>query len=258
MSPVLPRPFPGFSPGALRFLRQLKRHNTRDWFVERKEEFDALVLEPMRLFVEEMDVRLARFAPEITGSPKTSIFRIYRDVRFSSDKSPYKTHVACWFPHRRGARGVGTETHGAGAGYYFHLEPGASLVAGGIWMPARGALERLRSALAADPDALRRVVRARPFRARFGGVSEERMLARIPRGYAADHPAGDLLRRVSFTASAPLADAEVTSASLATMVERDFRRLLPLVRWANEALGLPADTHRHPPLSACPPLRGRG
>lgn len=236
--------FPGFTPSALRFLKQLKRHNEREWFVARKDEFQALLLEPMKLFVEEMDVRLAGFAPEIQGSPKTSIFRIYRDVRFSSDKSPYKTHLACWFAHRRGARGVGTETHGAGAGYYFHLEPGASLVAGGIWMPARPSLLRLRETVAREPAALRRVVQARPFRARFGTLNDEGTLTRVPRGFAPDHPAADLLRRVSFTASAPLTDAEVTSARLPALVERDFRRLLPLVRWANDALGFPPDERR--------------
>ncbi|MGQ0646887.1 MAG: DUF2461 family protein, partial [Gemmatimonadaceae bacterium] len=86
-----------FSPSALTFLRQLKRNNRREWFVERKAQFDELLMVPMRELVEEMDVRLGRMAPEIGGSPKRSIFRIYRDVRFSKDKSPYKTHVACWF-----------------------------------------------------------------------------------------------------------------------------------------------------------------
>jgi len=238
------RIFPGFSRGALTFLRQLARHNDREWFTARKAEFEERLLVPMRLFVEEMDVRLATFAPEIQGSPRTSIFRIYRDVRFSADKSPYKTHLACWFAHHRAGRGVGSETHGAGAGYYFHLEPGASLVAGGIWMPPRESLARLREAIAARPDALARVVRARPFKSRFGALTEEGTLTRVPRGYPPDHPAALWLRRTSFTASAPLSDAEVLSPDLPRTVERDFRRLLPLVRWANDSLGYPPRERR--------------
>src|SRR5690554_328608 len=140
--------FKGFTPAALTFLRRLKRNNRRDWFQENRATWEREVLAPMRLFVEDMDVRFARFAPEIIGDPKRSIFRIHRDVRFSRDKSPYKTHAACWFKHSHSAHGVGSERHGAGAGFYFHLEPGASFVAGGIWMPPRPSLNRLREAIA--------------------------------------------------------------------------------------------------------------
>src|SRR4029079_2608033 len=96
-SPVI---FPGVSKPALTFLRGIKRNNRREWFEEHRDDYETHVREPMRLLVEELDVRFARFAPEIIGDPKRSIFRIYRDVRFSTDKSPYKTHAACWFSHR--------------------------------------------------------------------------------------------------------------------------------------------------------------
>src|SRR5947199_409431 len=98
----------------------------------------------MRALIEEMDVRLARFAPEITGDPKRSMFRIYRDIRFSKDKSPYKTHAACWFYHRDADARVGGDAEGGGAGFYFHLAPGGSLIGAGIWMPSRPILNRLR------------------------------------------------------------------------------------------------------------------
>lgn len=236
--------FPGFTPQALTFLRQLKRNNDREWFKARKSQFDELLLRPMQLFVEEMDVRLARAVPEIHGSPKRSIFRIYRDTRFSRDKSPYKTHVACWFSHVRAAHGVGTETHGAGAGYYFHLEPGASHVAGGIWMPAREALSAIRERIAERGGELSRLLRARPLAARFGELSAEGKLTRSPRGFAADHPWGELLRHVSLTVSAPLDDDDVLSPTLPRQVERDFVAMRPLVRWINDALGYPASTSR--------------
>lgn len=236
--------FPGFTPAALTFLRQLKRHNDREWFTPRKAEFETLLLAPLRLLVEEMDVRLARAVPEIHGSPRRSIFRLYRDTRFSKDKSPYKTHVACWFSHARASHGVGSETHGAGAGFYLHIEPGASIVAGGIWMPPRDALSAIRERVAERGDELRRILRARSLARRFNPLSDEGRLTRVPRGFAADHPHGDLLRHASFTVSAALTDAEVLSRTLPRQVEQDFKRMAPLVRWLNDALGYPPSDRR--------------
>lgn len=236
--------FPGFSPDALKFLKQLKRHNDREWFKARKAQFDELLLEPMKLFVEEMDVRLAQAVPEIHGSPKRSIFRIYRDTRFSKDKSPYKTHVACWFSHVRASHGVGSETHGAGAGYYFHLEPGESLVAGGIWMPARPTLAAIRDRIAERGGELRKLLKGKSLVARFGALSEEGKLTRVPRGYDKGHAHAELLRHASFTVSAPIDDAMATSPKLAQQVEKDFKAMAPLVRWINDALGYPPAEHR--------------
>ena len=229
--------FPGFDARALTFLRGLRRNNRREWFQEHRSEYDDFVLQPMRLLVEELDVRFARFAPEIVGDGKRSIFRIYRDVRFSRDKSPYKTHAACWFSHRNAGHGVGSETHGAGAGYYFHLEPGASIVAGGIWMPPRPTLNRLREAIAARPREFGKTLSGTAFRKRYESLTEESMLKRLPRGFEPGHPAEPWLRYVSFTVSAPLSDKEVLDPSLGSRVEKDFRLILPLVRWLNSALG---------------------
>lgn len=236
--------FPGFAPEALKFLKQLKRHNEREWFKARKEQFDELLLEPMKLFVEEMDVRLARTVPEISGSPKRAIFRIYRDTRFSKDKSPYKTHVACWFSHVRASHGVGGETHGAGAGYYFHLEPGESIVAGGIWMPARPTLAAIRDGIAERGGELKKLLKGRALASRFGALSEEGKLTRTPRGYDPAHEHAELLRHASFTVSAPLDDAMVVSGKLAQQVEKDFKAMAPLVRWINHTLGYPPSEHR--------------
>jgi uncharacterized protein (TIGR02453 family) len=236
--------FRGFSRGALTFLRQLKRNNRREWFQEHREAYDNELLAPLRLLVEEMDVRFARFAPEIAGDPKRSIFRIYRDVRFSKDKSPYKTHAAAWFKHQNSAHGVGSETHGGGAGFYFHLEPGGSFVAGGIWMPPRPSLLRLRDAIANDPGAFARSMGGTTFKRRFGKLSEEAMLMGLPHGYAEGHPAEEWLRYKSFTVHAMLTDAQALSTRLADRVERDFTTLLPFVRWLNNALGYRPATRR--------------
>jgi uncharacterized protein (TIGR02453 family) len=236
--------FDGFRAPAFKFLRGIKRNNRREWFQEHRSEYEECVLVPMRGLVEELDVRLGRFAPEFVGDPKRSIFRIYRDVRFSKDKSPYKTHAACWFSHRNAGHGVGSETHGAGAGFYFHLEPGASLVAGGIWMPPRASLNRIREVLADRPKEFGAILRRPAFRRRFPVLGEESMLKRLPRGFVAGHPAEPWLRYVSFTVSARLADREVLSPALGDRVERDFRLMLPLVRWLNDALGYPAAARR--------------
>ncbi|MGQ0537876.1 MAG: DUF2461 domain-containing protein [Gemmatimonadaceae bacterium] len=229
--------FTSFSSKAFTFLRSLKRNNRRDWFEENKDSYRAEVLEPMRAFIQAMDVRFGRFAPEIVGEPKKSLFRIHRDVRFSKDKSPYKTHAACWFFHRSAGKRVGQEASEGGAGFYFHLEPGASFVGAGIWMPPRPSLTRLRDAILADHIAFARLTSTRALKRRFGSLSDEGRLTRVPRGYAADHPAGDLLRNVSFTIGRRLDDAEVLRAGLDRRLERDFTAALALVRWLNGALG---------------------
>ena len=193
--------------------------------------------DPLRALVEEMDVRLARVAPELVGDPRRSIFRIHRDVRFSADKSPYKTNAACQFYHHDAGRGAGQDAQGAGAGLYFQLADGECFVAGGIWMPARPALEKIREPLAEDPDGLDAIVRAPAFRRRFKALDREAMLTRLPRGYAEGHPAERWLRYKSFTATRMLAEREVLSPRLAGVIERDFAALVPLVRWLNAGVG---------------------
>ena len=233
-----------FTDDALRFLRGLARNNRRDWFENHREEWVRTVRDPMTDLVEDLDLRMARFAPEMRGDPKRSIFRIHRDVRFSSDKSPYKTHAACWFFHGDGSSKVGREAHGGGAGFYFHLQPGASFVGGGIWMPPRPALQRIRAAIVADTRGFEKLVRAPALRRRMGALSEESMLVRVPRGFDAAHPAAPWLRYQSFTVGRPLGDADVTGSRLASTVSADFKTIAPLVRWLNAALGLEAADSR--------------
>jgi uncharacterized protein (TIGR02453 family) len=229
--------FRGFRPAALGFLRGLARRNTREWFERNRSVYETEVREPLRALVEEMDVRLARIAPEIVGDPRRSVFRIHRDIRFSADKSPYKTNAACQFYHQDAGRGAGQDAAGAGAGLYFQLADGECFVAGGIWMPARPALARLRDALAEDPTGLDRIVRAPAFRRRFRMLDREAMLIRLPRGYSDGHPAERWLRYKSFTATRMLTEREVMSSRLPATLERDFAALVPLVRWLNGALG---------------------
>jgi uncharacterized protein (TIGR02453 family) len=237
--------FRGFRAQALGFLRRLARHNTREWFERNRAVYQAEIRDPLRALVEEMDVRLARIAPELVGDPRRSIFRIHRDVRFSADKSPYKTNAACQFYHCDAGRGAGQDAEGAGAGLYFQLADGECFVAGGIWMPARPALDKIRQALADDPKALDRIVAAPAFRRRFKAITEEAMLIRLPRGYPEGHPAARWLRYKSFTAYRGLTEREIESPRLPATLERDFAALVPLVRWLNGAIGYRAAERRY-------------
>jgi uncharacterized protein (TIGR02453 family) len=231
------RRFAGFSPEAVRFLRRLRRNNRKDWFERNRAVYETAVRDPMRALVEEMDVRLARIAPELTGDPRRSVFRIHRDVRFSRDKSPYKTNAACQFYHLDAGRGAGRDADGAAAGFYFQLADGDCFVAGGLWMPARPTLDRVREAIDADPEALDRLIRAPAFRRRFRELTPEAVLTRMPRGYADSHPAAGWLRFQSFTASRDMPEREVLSPRLPDILARDFAAIVPLVRWLNQAIG---------------------
>jgi uncharacterized protein (TIGR02453 family) len=243
-SRTTPEAFTGFRPGALTFLRSLARNNKREWFEANRERYETEVKRPLAVLVEEIDARLGEIAPEMIGNPKRSIFRIYRDVRFSKDKSPYKTNAAAWFYHRDAGHAVGTQAVHGGAGFYFQIAPKDCMVAGGIWMPPGEALKTLRMAIAEDPDALTSILKQPAFKRAFGSLSEESVLKRTPRGFDPDHPGAELLRYKSFTVSRPLTDDEILSPKLPDIVAKRYATMLPLIRWLNRVLGLPPHSQR--------------
>ena len=224
-----------FTPASLRFLRGLAKNNNKPWFEAHRDEYEEALREPMRELIGDMDARFSKFAPEIVGDPKRSMFRINRDIRFSEDRSPYKSHAACWFFHRRADHAVGSDAEGGSAGFYFHLEPGQSLVGAGLWMPPRPQLNRLRDAIADDPAKFANV--ARSLTKRFGGLDDGDMLKRMPQGFSETHPAAKWLKYKSFTTGRPMKDSQVVGSRLPSRLEREFMGLLPLVRWLNGALG---------------------
>ncbi len=240
---VEPERFEGFGPGALRFLRSLTRNNRKEWFEAHRADYEREIKRPLLALIEEVDVRLASFAPEIVGTKK-SLFRIHRDVRFSKDKRPYKTHAACWFYHRDAGRSVGENAAHGGAGFYFHFAPGEVFTGGGVWMPPRPALLRIRDAIAEAPEVFADFMKAPAFKRRFGGLEREHMLQRMPRGFAPDHPAGEWLRFQSFTVGRALDEAEIGSRRLIDVLVKDYTVMLPLVRWINGVSGLPESTSR--------------
>jgi uncharacterized protein (TIGR02453 family) len=235
--------FPGFRPAAMRFLRSLQRNNRREWFELHRDLYEDEVRGPLRALVGDVDVRLAGFAPEIIGHPARSVFRIHRDVRFSKDKSPYKTNAACWFFHRDAGKGVGREAHG-GAGFYFEIAPGECRLGAGLWMPPTPSLNLIRRQLSEEVDAFEAIVLAPAFKRRFGALDPEAMLSRVPRGFTPGEPAAQWLRYRSFTAGRALEARDIASPRLVTLLANDFERLTPLVRWLNRALGLQAATTR--------------
>ncbi len=236
--------FSGFPATAFSFLKGLADNNNREWFEARRDTYEASLRKPMKALIEEMDARLATFAPEITGTVKGSMFRIHRDIRFSKNKSPYKTNAACWFFHRDSKGNVGQDAVHGGAGLYFHLEPRACFAGGGVWMPPSPVIKRLRGALDVGHEEFNAIVKARPFKKLFGELSTEAVLKRMPRGYDPEHPAGDWLRYQSFTAGCSLTQADVTSAKLADRLEEAFRTMTPFVRWLNTAMGFRPHTSR--------------
>ena len=179
-----------FTRRTLSFLRSLKKNNDRDWFRARKSEYEQHVRAPMIDVLARLAVDFRTFAPDLVSDPKVSLFRIYRDTRFSSDKSPFKTAVAAHFPSRRFARNEG-------AGLYFEIAPGWVWIGGGMYMPSTSNLQAIRSQIAATHPRLHRLVTAAPFKKAVGELTGER-LTRVPNGYDKDHPAAHYLQFKQF------------------------------------------------------------
>jgi uncharacterized protein (TIGR02453 family) len=158
------------------------------------------------------------------------MMRIYRDIRFSPDKSPYKTAVAASFSHRDGS-------DGGMVGFYLHLQPGSSMLGGGVWRPAPDALQRIREAIANDPKGWRAAAspRARGAKAEFHGEA----LKRAPRGFDEDHPCIEDLKRKDFALGFGLSDREVTGPKALATVAEGYRRMVPFMRFLCRALALP-------------------
>jgi uncharacterized protein (TIGR02453 family) len=219
---------PHFSPRAITFLRQLKRNNRREWFQPRKEEFDTLLRAPMLDIIERLAGDFQKFAPEMSATPK-SLFRIYRDTRFSTDKSPYKTHVSAYFPNRH------LPKQGGGA-LYFEVTPQWVWIGGGIYAPDTAVLQKEREHIASNFRRLRTIVDSPSFRRIVGKLEGGEMLQRVPRGFPPDHPAAELLRYRMFVAGHELPASFAASKKFYPGLVNVFRHLTPLLRFLNEPL----------------------
>jgi uncharacterized protein (TIGR02453 family) len=222
------QPLPRFPVDGLKFLRALKRNNRREWFQPRKERYEAQVRRPMQEIVERLAVDLAAVAPEVVVDPKTAVFRIYRDTRFSPDKSPYKTHVAASFWWR------GLPRH-HGAGLYFHVAPDEVWIGGGLYAPETSQLQAVREHIAANVRHLRSIVESAAFRRTVGRLEGER-LQRVPRGFPKDHEAAEFLMYRQFLAGRELPPAAAATARFYPALLETFRVVVPFVRFLNEPL----------------------
>jgi uncharacterized protein (TIGR02453 family) len=218
---------PSFSPELFAFLRDLEAHNERAWFNANKARYEQEVKEPALAFVEDVGYRLPQVAPHLTADQR-SLFRIYRDTRFSKDKTPYKTHVGIYFRH---ARSVDVDT----AGMYLHLEPGSVFMGAGIWRPGTPALKRIRDALVARPSVWREAVAAvEPVWTPNAGDK----LKRAPTGYPADHPLIEDIKRRSFAITSQLTQEQATTGGFLDEWEQRAARARPYMEFLCSALGV--------------------
>jgi uncharacterized protein (TIGR02453 family) len=220
--------FAGFRPAAFTFFRGLRRNNDPAWFKPRKAVYEAEVLAPFRALVAAVGAALGDAGIPLAGDPLRSIFRIYRDVRFSPDKRLYKTHAGAVLTRSGGKRDPGL--------LYLHLEPGESMVGAGFWHPEPPLLTRLRRAILGDPGRFVEIADA--LMAAGCPVSSDSTLTRPPRGFEAAKgtPVADYVCWKSFTAHAALTDREMQSPAVVDHIV-DFARLaLPLLEWGWAAI----------------------
>jgi uncharacterized protein (TIGR02453 family) len=221
-------PFTGFTPEAIQFLADLAVNNDRAWFQPRKADYERLLKEPLEALVAALAERFAARGVSLQADPKRSIFRIYRDTRFSKDKSPYKTNVGASFPWAEG--GSADETvHGAGG--YFHFQPGEMYAGGGMWMPEKPRLDAFRKAIVEDPDRVRAALEDPGFVAAYGSVRTHDELKRVPPGLPADHPMADYFRWKDIVFGRRLADDEVLSPDLPDSLAAGYAAAIPVFRF---------------------------
>ena len=224
--------FAGFDRAAIQFMADLAANNDRDWFQPRKAEFERLLKAPMEALVAALAERFEARGIPLQADPKRSPFRIYRDTRFSKDKSPYKRHYAATFPwvEGRGPAGeAGSEAHGNGG--YFNFQPGEMYVGGGCWMMEKPRLDAFRQRLVDDPGGVTAALEEPGFVAWFGGARSHESLKRVPPGFAADHPMAERLRWKDVVFGRRLSDDEVTSPRLPDVIADGFEAARPVFRF---------------------------
>lgn len=222
-------PFDGFPREGIAFMKRLKRNNNRPWFEKHKPEYESFVKLPMQSLIVALQPHFRRFAPEFDVNPKRSLFRIYRDVRFSKDKTPYKTHVAAHFVLRGKPKGV------EGSGYYLHIEPGEVYLGGGVYMPDGDQLKKIRRAIADQSEKFLSILRHAKFKKEFGKLEGEK-LQRVPQGYEADHPMAEWLKYKQFFVWVEWPETKCLKRGFAEEVAEVYEAAAPMVRFLNEAM----------------------
>ena len=217
-----------FSNATVKFLRSLERNNHREWFAARRDVYERDVRAPMVALIEQLAIDFRRFAPEMVASPKLSLYRIYRDTRFSEDKRPLKTQVAASFRWRGAEKG-------RAAGLYVEVAPSWVWMGGGFYRPEPPDLVRIREHIAATFPEIRRLTRAAAFRRAVGELEGER-LTRVPRGCAKDDPAAEYLKFRYFLAGREFPAEFAASPDFYPTLIATYKAVMPLVRFLNEPL----------------------
>ena len=226
-------PFTGFSKELFRFLDELAANNDRDWFAENRERYEKLYVEPSLAYIHAMQQKLGSISSQMVGTTKRgggALMRIYRDTRFSKDKTPYKTNVGLSFRHQRL-----TDIHAPG--FYVHVATDECLIAAGVWMPPREALQLIRQAIDEDRPAWKKVIKDKKFNEFFSLSGES--LKTAPRGFTVDHPLIEDLRRTSYCGVVKVKRAEVVRADFVGRSIDLFKQSRPLMKFLCDALGIP-------------------
>lgn len=221
-----------FSKATIGFLDELAVNNNREWFEANKPRYESLVREPALEFIAAMGPVLEALAPHFRADPRKaggSLMRVYRDTRFSRDKTPYKTNVGIQFRHE-----LGKDVHAPG--FYVHIASDECFLGVGCWHPDADALGRIRDFIAANPKKWFSVRDQKKFGAQWALAGDS--LSRPPRGYAAEHPAMEDLRRKDFIALAPVSRAEATDPGLVALAGARFAVAAPFMKFLCEALNV--------------------
>lgn len=221
------------SPELFKFFRELKENNNREWFETNKQRYETHVREPLLRFVTDFGLRLPEISRNYVADARKSggsLFRIYRDVRFSKDKTPYKTSAGIQFRHESGK-----DVHAPG--FYLHLEPDGVFCGVGIWHPETKTLGKIRDAIVENSDDWREIISDKTFKEAFtlGGDS----LKRAPKGYNPDHPLIEDIKRKDFIASTPFSEDEACAPNFIDRFTEACHTAAPFVAFLTNAIGLP-------------------
>jgi uncharacterized protein (TIGR02453 family) len=215
-------------PEGLKFLKNLGKNNNREWFNERKAVYEAELKEPMLAIIRKVTDAMVEFAPDHVRPAEKSLFRIYRDTRFSNNKLPYKTHVAAWWSH------TGMDKT-SGAGYYFQVSPKGVVVAAGAYMPEKEQLAAIRHWMLVHHGEFRKLLNRPAVKKTFTEFEGE-ALTRPPKGFPAEHPAIDLIKCKQWGLSTTLAVETALETNFSQTLSRHFRLLKPIVDALNEPI----------------------
>lgn len=216
------------SKSSFQFLNDLKANNNREWFADHKKTYQIAKAE-FEVFVDALINEIVKFDPSIGHhKAKNCVFRIYRDVRFSKNKEPYKVHFGAHVTSAASRSDIHTK-----AGYYIHLEPGASMLAGGAYLPEASWLKNIRQEIDYNAAELKKIIDGKDFKTYFGQIEGEK-LKTSPKGYASDHPEIELLKHKSFLASHQLGDEQVLGGNFLQHASGVFKALYPFDEFLNK------------------------